>query len=258
MKKRGTSYAANSGDTKGDRWFLTYSDMITLLLALFIVLYSSSSINEKKLEQITKNMHVALNNTSYGTGTGTGTGTGNGTGDGTGTAEGTLGYYAISKNDFDTLYQDLKDYVATNHLQDQIDLENTSNYVQIRLKDTIMFEPNSPTMLPSSQPILQKLEMVIAKVYDRVDHITISGHTADVVVHSTQSDQISWKLSTDRAVTVLNSLIGYGLKEEKLSIQGYAHFVPIASNDTEDGRSQNRRVEITIYKNPPEEDDAEG
>ena len=87
-------------------------------------------------------------------------------------------------------------------------------------------------------------------MYDKVDHITISGHTADVVVNSSKSGQISWKLSTDRAVTVLNSLTGYGLKEDKLSIQGYAHYDPIASNETEEGRAKNRRVEITVYKYP--------
>lgn len=248
MKKRGWNEAGPP--EKGDRWFLTYSDMITLLLALFIVLYSMSSINEKKLQSLVDHMHVALNNTSAGTGTGSGTGTG------TGTGTGALGYFAVPKNEFDGLYEDLKDYVVTNHLQDQINLENTSNYIQIRMKDAIMFEPNSAAMLPASRPILQKLEMVIAKVYDRVDHITISGHTADVVVHSTQSDQISWKLSTDRAVTVLNSLIGYGLEEDKLSIQGYAHFDPITTNSTEEGRSRNRRVEITIYKNPSEDNES--
>ncbi len=109
-------------------------------------------------------------------------------------------------------------------------------------------------MLPTSKPMLQEVEKAIAKVYDKVDHITISGHTADVVVHSTKSDQISWKLSTDRAVTVLNCLIGYGLQEDKLSVQGYAHFDPIASDETEEGRSKNRRVEITVYKYPSKDD----
>lgn len=97
---------------------------------------------------------------------------------------------------------------------------------------------------------MKEIEGAIASVYDYVDHVTISGHTADVVVNSTQSDQISWKLSTDRAVTVLNSMIGYGLKQDKLSIQGYSHFMPVASNDTPEGQAKNRRVEITIYKAP--------
>lgn len=244
-----------------ERWLLTYSDMITLLLALFIILYSSSNINEKKLEELAKNFHSALNNTgttqNAGTGTG-GIGNGNaivvksssssGTQSGAGAGNGT-GRLAADQA-LDEVFSTLQNYITQNHLEGQIGLENTSTYIQIHLKDVVMFEPNSPDMLASSEPIMKEIEGAMAKVYSYVDHITISGHTADVVVHSTQSDQISWKLSTDRAVTVLNSLIGYGLKQDKLSIQGYSHFLPVASNDTEEGQAKNRRVEITIYKEP--------
>lgn len=245
-----------------ERWLLTYSDMITLLLALFIILYSSSTINEKKLEAIAKNFHSALNNTGTSQGAGTGTGAGNGnalsvkpsssaavsSGTGAGTVNGS-GKVAADKA-LDAVFNTLQNYIKQNHLEDQIGLENTNAYIQIHLKDVVMFEPNSPDMLASSQPIMKEIEDAISSVYAYVDHITISGHTADVVVHSTQSDQISWKLSTDRAVTVLNSMIGYGLKQDKLSIQGYSHFMPVASNDTPEGQAKNRRVEITIYKEP--------
>lgn len=248
-----------------ERWLLTYSDMITLLLALFIILYSSSNINEKKLEELAKNFHSALNNTGTTQNAGTGTGgIGNGSGkesaiavksssssgalSGAGAGSGT-GRLAADQA-LDEVFNTLQNYITQNHLEGQIGLENTSTYIQIHLKDVVMFEPNSPDMLASSEPIMKEIEGAMAKVYSYVDHITISGHTADVVVHSTQSDQISWKLSTDRAVTVLNSLIGYGLKQDKLSIQGYSHFLPVASNDTEEGQAKNRRVEITIYKEP--------
>jgi chemotaxis protein MotB len=244
-----------------ERWLLTYSDMITLLLALFIILYSSSTINEKKLQELAKNFHYALNNTGTSQGTGSGAGGGSGNGNavvakpssssgapGAGPGSGT-GRLAADKA-LDEVYNTLQNYISQNHLEGQIGLENTSTYIQIHLKDVVMFEPNSPDMLASSEPIMKEIEGAMAKVYSYVDHITISGHTADVVVHSTQSDQISWKLSTDRAVTVLNSLIGYGLKQDKLSIQGYSHFMPVASNDTEEGQAKNRRVEITIYKEP--------
>ncbi len=245
----------------GERWLLTYSDMITLLLALFIILYSMSTINEKKLQEIAKNFHSALNNgTSQGTGSGAGAGNGNAlsvkpsssaaasSGAGAGTING-AGKVAADKA-LDAVFNTLQNYIKQNHLEDQIGLENTNDYIQIHLKDVVMFEPNSPDMLSSSEPIMKEIEGAIASVYDYVDHITISGHTADVVVNSTQSDQISWKLSTDRAVTVLNSMIGYGLKQDKLSIQGYSHFMPVASNDTPEGQAKNRRVEITIYKAP--------
>lgn len=250
-------------EQNGERWLLTYSDMITLLLALFIILYSMSSINEKKLEELAKNFHSALGNapaTSQGVGGG-GSGSGSGVAAAvssavsssskpsasSGTGNGNSKTATQALND---VYKMLQDYITKNHLQGQIGLENTNNYIQIHLKDLVMFEPNSPDMLSSSQPIMKEIEEAISSVYGYVDHITISGHTADVVVHSTQSDQISWQLSTDRAVTVLNSLIGYGLQQDKLSIQGYSHFEPVAPNDTAENQAKNRRVEITIYKSP--------
>jgi len=113
-----------------------------------------------------------------------------------------------------------------------------------------MFIPDSATMLPASEPALKEIEQAIEQVYSRVDHITFSGNTADVGEHTTASDQVSWRLSTERAVTVLTAMVGYGMDEDKISIEGYAHFNPVASNNNEAGRAKNRRVEITIYKYP--------
>jgi Flagellar motor protein len=235
-----------------ERWLLTYSDMITLLLALFIILYSMSTLDAKKFAQIAQSMGAALNNgptTSAVSGTATGVaGAGKGTGtSGVGKGSGVTG---IQVDALDQIYSILQTYVDQNHLQDQIGLVNTNTYVQIHLKDNLMFIPDSPNMLPESEPVLKEVEGAIGQVYDRVDHITFSGHTADVGPHTTAGDQVSWRLSTDRAVTVLNKMIGYGLPEDKLSIEGYAHFDPVANNNTEDGRAKNRRVEITIYKTP--------
>lgn len=238
-----------------ERWLLTYSDMITLLLALFIILYSMSTIDAKKFAQIAQSMGNTLGTASASSATGkagTGTGTGKGAGNGTGTAgagkgSGTTG---VQVDALDEIYSILQTYVDKNHLQDQIGLVNTNTYVKIHLKDKLMFVPDSPNMLPQSDPVVQEIEGAIAKVYDRVDHITFSGHTADVGPHTPEGDQVSWRLSTDRAVTVLNKMIGYGLQQDKVSIEGYAHFSPIANNNTEEGRAKNRRVEITIYKTP--------
>ncbi|MCI1955096.1 MAG: flagellar motor protein MotB [Oscillospiraceae bacterium] len=245
--------------TNGSRWFLTYSDMITLLLALFIMLYSMSSINEKKYEAIAKSIRYAFNG-----GTGTGTGTGGGTGSGLPIVVGNASSAASgstssgkspavaghSSDALSEIFDALSDYIQQNHLENEIGLENTGTYVQIHLKDVVLFNPNSAKMLSSSEPIMKEIEAALAKVYGRVDHITISGHTADVVVDPVHSDELSWQLSTDRAVTVLNELIRYGLSENKLSIQGYAHYDPIATNSTTEGQAKNRRVEITVFKNP--------
>lgn len=241
--------------TNGGRWFLTYSDMITLLLALFLMLYSMSNVDAQKYKAIATGFH-----NTFGTAAGSGTGSGTGNayyyipGVTTSTAPSGSGAVTLSeKNAADALtevYVILQNYIRQNDLENEIEIKDTGAYVQVHLKDVVLFNANSATMLDSSKPIIREIETALSKVYGRIDHITISGHTADVVVDPQHSDAISWQLSTDRAVTVLNELIRNGLPEQKLSIQGYAHYDPIATNSTEDGRSKNRRVEITIYKNP--------
>lgn len=254
-----------------DRWMLTYSDMITLLLALFIILYSFSNTDAEKYkaiaEQFGNAFHVSgklgkgSGGDSSGLGDGSGTGydesgdyfqnpdsditdvssnpdSGNGNGDGSGSMQ----------NPLDEIYTVLTKYVNENNLQDEITLTNTSTYVQIRIEGLLMFYPDSPKMLDSSKPIMNKIGDALKEVYGRVDQITISGHTADVGEHNKQTDAFSWYLSINRADTVRQCLVEDGLNEGKLSLQGYAHYLPIAPNDTEENRAKNRRAEITVYK----------
>jgi chemotaxis protein MotB len=235
-------------EENSERWLLTYSDMITLLLALFIILYSMSTIDAKKVAKMAEEFGTVMGTASASTTANAGGGTGKGTG--TGTGKGSANGSAVSKDALDEIYGILQNYVNKNHLENSVGLVNSDTYVKIHLKDTLMFKPDSPTMLPSSEPILLEIEKAIDKIYDRVDYITISGHTADVGGNTIATDQVSWRLSTERAITVMNYFVGYGMQEEKLSIQGFAHFSPIASNQTPEGRAKNRRVEITIVKNP--------
>lgn len=226
-------------EENSERWLLTYSDLITLLLALFIILYSIAQVDAKKFNAIAEQFHSQMGDNPGG---GTGTVSGDGTGADFSGAE------AMSA--LDQVYQALNEFIIENDLQQQIELDNTDRYVRIHIRDTLMFVPDSAILLDESRPLLENIEKAIAQVYENVDYITFSGHTADVGGRSLADDQISWRLSTERAITVLNDFIGYGLPQKKLSIQGFAHFSPIAANDTEEGRAKNRRVEITIYKYP--------
>lgn len=252
-KKKGEAHEAEENE---ERWLLTYSDMITLLLALFIILYSMSTVDSKKFAEIAEKFGALLSNPaarvtlSQSDGNGYGVGTSGleealntiGASGGSGTG--------MQLDALDEVYNILQKYIEENNLESQIDLENTSTYVKIHLKDSLMFKPDSDNLLASSDPVLKEIYTALSQVYSRIDYITISGHTADIKANSIASDQIAWKLSTERAITVLNMFVGYGLPQEKLSIEGYARFSPIASNLTEEGMAKNRRVEITVVKKP--------
>ncbi len=237
-------HTENEAEESEERWLLTYSDMITLLLALFIILYSISTVDSKKFAEIAEKFgelldnpaaHVTISDDVGGPGA-------------VGSSDLELPAGGVPVDALDEVYDILEEYVEANHLEGQISLENTSTFVKIHLKDTLMFHPDSPELLRSSEPILREINDALRQVYDRVDSITIGGHTADIGLHSIESDQIAWKLSTERAITVLNQFVGYGLPQEKLTIEGRGRFSPIASNQTKEGMAKNRRVEITIIK----------
>lgn len=245
-----------------ERWLLTYSDMITLLLALFIMLFAISNVDAAKFKAFSAAFAKAFNPAAVTTTSGAGltseqlaalmngglnaggsSSGDDGNGSSSGSGDGTDGKAAL-----DEVYNELHKYVSENHLDQEITLINSETTVSIRLKGVLMFYGDSWEMLDSSKPVLANIETAIAKVYDRVDQIEIGGHTADNGIHTIAANQLSWKLSTERAMAVNDYFISKGLGGAKLSVKGYSDFHPVATNSTQDGQQQNRRVEITITK----------
>ncbi len=229
-----------------ERWLLTYSDMITLLLALFIMLYAMSNVDAEKYKAIAAAMGAAFNNPPV-VGEGTGSTSASGT---TGSAAGgNTGGNTASNLNMSQLYEQLNNYVKEAGLETQIEVSGTNDYVAINLKDSVLFVPDSPEMLPGGEPILVSIEKLLEAAYVQIGHITIKGHTAYIAGQdSPQSEQFGWTLSSERALNVLNAFTRNGMPPNKFSIEGCSHYAPVASNDTEDGRAKNRRVEIYITK----------
>ena len=136
-----------------DRWLLTYSDMITLLLALFIILYSMSNIELEKFQELKEGFSNAFNTGGAGSGIGDGSGYGESSTDGSGldgtssggdsSSESEAAGEVISQNPLKEIYQELSGYVKENDLENSIELDATDTFVRIRLKDLIMFVPDS-------------------------------------------------------------------------------------------------------------------
>lgn len=233
MKKRRTDDEDKSENN--ERWLLTYSDLITLLLALFIIMYGMSTENASKVQAVSTALSDAFNNTAEAAGGGAGTGSGSGSGKSLENAD-PLG----------TIYEQLNGYIKQNDLKDNVDLVKSDHAISIRLKDKLLFLGDSTVLKPGSEETLKKVCQVVSQVYGNVNHLTITGNTADLGNHDPENEADSWQLSVNRAVTILDFLTSNGLAPEKMSVEGNSHYNPIAGNDTEDGRAANRRVEITI------------
>ncbi len=122
------------------------------------------------------------------------------------------------------------------------DVVKSANGIQVYLKNDILFSVGSSELSAASLQTLTDLNRVLKK-YPK-NRIVVQGYT-----DSTGSDAINQKLSTARAKAVYDFLLGSGLKTLSITYVGFGASNPVASNDTEEGRAQNRRVVLSITAN---------
>ncbi len=126
----------------------------------------------------------------------------------------------------------------------QVKLDITKRGLVITFVDEVLFDSGKAKLKDKARPVLDKVVSVIKeKVADR--NIGIEGHTDNQPIKYS-SWKSNWELSAARATTVLHYLENTGLDPGKLQATGFGEYGPVASNDTAEGRQQNRRVEIVI------------
>lgn len=124
----------------------------------------------------------------------------------------------------------------------QVNVEKTVVYIE--LSDKLLFTSGSANVLPKAKEILGKVATVIKGRPDM--EVMVEGHTDNVAI-KTQCIKDNWDLSTKRATSVLRVLQNeYGIDPKRLIAAGRSEFVPLASNDTVEGRAKNRRTRIII------------
>lgn len=221
----------------GASWLETYSDLVTLLLTFFILLYSMSTIDAQKYAAIVASFSKEMNPEVYYTGQGV-------TDDVTGEMNEIKEAEEI--DDMDQLYTLLKTYVDENDLSGSVEVSKSEEYVFIRFSDDITFKGYSNTLNQSGREILDVLATGLGLVDEYIEEVIIAGHTAAV---ENDKSNIDRTLSTDRANAVLQYLESKNIiSPAKYLAIGYGLYSPIADNSTSEGRAKNRRVEIYISR----------
>ncbi|MCS6925574.1 MAG: flagellar motor protein MotB [Candidatus Binatia bacterium] len=149
---------------------------------------------------------------------------------------------------YDRLVASLQGEIA----QKEIALHQVKEKLVVTILDRVLFPSGQATLTPEGRQIMQKVGAILAKVTDR--RILIEGHTDNVPIGPTLSQQYptNWELSTARATEVVKYLITEAqLPPHRLSAVGRADTAPVASNESEEGRKQNRRIEIILL--PPDD-----
>lgn len=239
-----------------ESWLLPYSDLLTLLVALFIVLFASSSIDMQKFQSISNAFNAELTG---------GTGMFNypspipegskGSSDESQEAEDRQEeHYERPSGLTDEEIQELEKlaeiqnhlntYVQENGLGDQVNTTLTVEGLSLTIRDNILYTSGSAQVQTANIPIAREISNLLEM--DTPRSIIISGHTDDVPIRNSQYGS-NWELSVMRAVNFMKVLLeNPNLKPELFTAKGSGEFQPIASNGTVEGRAQNRRVEILI------------
>ena len=147
------------------------------------------------------------------------------------------------EEDLSGLRSELQQTLSQEIARGEVALHTTPDGLVVSLKEVGFFDSGSATVKSTSQTAFGRIASLLSQHGFR---IRIEGHTDNVPIHNSQFAS-NWELSTARATELAQLLIvKYGIGPQRLSAAGYAEYHPVATNNTPEGRGQNRRVDIVI------------
>lgn len=227
-----------------ERWLLTYSDLITLLMIFFVIMYSMSNVDSEKYDSLATSLNNSLSPSFSIVDGGGNNYIGNGTASNNGNSE-FLSNSSSGKTLSPTqeIEQDLKNYLETHNLTSQVNLHIEPQGLVLSLNENVFFESGKAEI----QPDYKKNLLEISEILNTFDNnVAIEGHTDNVPI-SNSHFKSNWELAAVRATNVVHLLIDEGhMNPSKLSATSYGEYRPVASNDTAEGRAKNRRIDIVL------------
>lgn len=213
------------------RWLLTYADMITLLMAFFIMLYSMSILNTGKFNQVAISIKSGFGGMVHGS---------------LPAVQQNKAEQAKADKDYNDMIRDLQAVMHTHNMGKVMRLREEERGIVISLStDNILFGKASVELSPRAEGILSPIADVLRRVPNQM---RVEGHTCDLRVRSDIYPS-NWELSSARAGSVVRFLIERkGMNPDRLSVSGYASYRPIVPNSSESNREQNRRVDIVVIR----------
>lgn len=223
-------YRENNGDERGrlssqggqEAWLLTYSDVITLLLAFFVVLIAVSYVDLNLFEQLKEGLRSEISKTER------------------------------VKTPLAEVKKDLDELLAEEKEKGVVDITLDRDGIKIFFYSNYFYDSGEAEMLDQGQAIVDKVREAMDKIADYQFNIDIEGHTDDVPIN-TQRFPSNWELSVSRASNVVKYFIEHGIDADRLKASGYADTQPLVANRDSLGnpipenRAQNRRIVMRIY-----------
>ncbi|MBW8190783.1 OmpA family protein [Neiella marina] len=244
-----------------DRWLISYADYMTLMFALFVVLYAMALAREGSLDELTRRLgdlfhseHTAIAEPNPNDGIMTQAnddmlyGHGLRPEGGPDLIDGRSELVNFNKKHQGSSLSNLENEF-NEALQELVnsgfaDIERQEDWLVLSLNSNLLFASGSAA--PSSN--LRAIIPTITKVLAPVDnYIRIRGYTDSSPIRN-EIFSSNWELSSARAVEVLTQIVAEGIRPELLGVEAYGANFPLQSNDTAEGRAENRRVDIAVSK----------
>ena len=224
-----------------DRWLVSYADFITLMFAFFVVMFASSQADRAKVKRVATSVTEALENgASHASANGNRSDSGGG--------------LRNLKPDPPPAAPEAGAELlpSLNYLNAQLRNEIASGKMRVSLEGRgLVVSLQQATFFPSGEDAIDpatysSLEKVATAIRQLPNPVRLEGHTDAMPIHTARF-RSNWDLSAARAIAVLDLLNNrFQVPLARLAVAGYAETIPIASNETEQGRSRNRRVDIVI------------
>jgi chemotaxis protein MotB len=279
---RGGGRRRHGGAEEGsnERWLLTYADMITLLMALFMVLFSISSVNISKYETLQKSLKAAFSGeilpggkaiarqgatanaaqapssvelqaiepvaTQGASSQANGSQHSSSSSSSAAASASQAAQAQKEASEFAHIKQELDAYAKAHGFAKNVQTSIEARGLVIRvLTDDLLFASGQASLEGRATGLLEEISALLN--VDQTHPISVEGNTDDVPIHSSQFPS-NWELSTARASTVVRFLIAHGVGANRLTATGNAEQRPVDTNTTAAGRARNRRVEIVLRR----------
>jgi chemotaxis protein MotB len=234
-----------------DRWLISYADFITLLFGLFVVLFAFAKADQKKQVQVTQSIDSAFRSLGLFPGAVQHPSLDTIPGEGPiqpPNAMNTLMRENIVspdqvRNDLSRLNGELLHSLAGQIAAHTVSIHMGRDGLVISLREAGFFASGSATPMPETLATLRRIAASLARTpYD----LRVEGHTDNIPIHTAEFDS-NWELSTARATRIARVLLDLkAMTPGRISAAGYAQFHPVASNNSEPGRAENRRVDLVV------------
>lgn len=236
-----------------ERWLVSYGDLLTLLLAVFVVMYAMSVTDKNKAEQVAASLRESFGMVNSGSG-----------GKPVVIQSGSIGIVPemvptppepakrvknsgarelAGEADFTAIKAALDAYLVKSDYQEKVAVEVTHRGVVVSLKEAGFFDSGSARLKYDSIQTLRGIAETLGHYSNR---FRVEGHTDSIPIRSTEF-RSNWELSTARATHVIHFLVeSAAFQPESLSAVGYGEYQPVTANDTPEQRARNRRVDIVL------------